>query len=59
MILDIILILSICLLIISIILVIIMLLLTFYSILLDKIKEIKAEHHKGKRKLQRPSRRRT
>lgn len=59
MILDIILILSICLLIISISLVIIMLLLTFGLMLLDKIKEIKAEHRTGKRKLQRPSRRRT
>lgn len=57
MLLDIILILSICLLIISISLVIITLLLTFGLILLDKIKEIKAEHHKGKR-LARPSRRR-
>lgn len=58
MLLDIILILSLCLLIISISLVIITLLLTFGLILLDKIKEIKAEHYKGKRKLQRPSRRR-
>lgn len=58
MLLDIILILSLCLLIISISLVIITLLLTFGLILLDKFKEIKTEYYKEKRKLPRPNKRR-